>query len=159
MVTNVVGGLFGPKDDNKVEKELQVWTCACGNQTFSLFNDARVQCAYCEQIICDTCADEEGWRKVLPPSPEKAKQDSAGAMRIHSAGDVDLARARTWRHLEGWMKNGELEFIYGGDVKGATRAWVGIDNEKDRLALLEQLDDFRVYVEGLKFDGANNDDG
>lgn len=150
-MSNVVEGLFGPKDDNKVEQELQVWVCTCGNQTFSLFNDARVQCAYCNNIICDTCADQEGWRKVLPPSPDKAKQDTAGTMRIHSAGDVDLARARTWRHLEGWMKAGELEFIYGGDLKGGTRAWVGVDNEKDRASLLENLEDFTKYVRELTF--------
>lgn len=146
-MTNVIKPDFGKPE----EKELQVWVCTCGNSTFSLFNDARVQCAYCENIICDTCADEEGWRKVLLPSPERAAEDNHGTMRIHHTGDMNLARARTWRHLEGWMKSGELEFVYGGHVDGGTRAWVGIDNEKDRVALLEQLADFKKYVEELRF--------
>lgn len=147
-MTNVIKPDFGKPE----EKELQVWVCGvCDNSTFTLFNDARVQCAYCETIICDECTDREGWRRCLPESPERAAEDNHGTMRIMNVGDVELARARVWRQLDEWRKDGVLEFVHGGHVDGGTRSWVNIDNEKDREHLLEQLRSFQKYVEGLKF--------
>lgn len=147
-MTNIITPDFGKPSE---EKELQVWVCDCGNSTFSLFNDARVQCAHCGNIICDTCADEEGWRRVLPTSPATAAEDNNNTIRIMNVGDVELARARVWRQLDEWRRDGKLEFVYGGHVDGGTRSWVNIDNEKDREHLLEQLRSFQKYVEGLKF--------
>jgi hypothetical protein len=43
-VGDVVG--FEPK-----KKPQYCYTCACGNQTFVLRPDARVECSHCEQII------------------------------------------------------------------------------------------------------------
>lgn len=149
---------FGGKPE---EQELQVWVCGeCDNSTFVLFNDARIQCAYCQDIICDECTDREGWRRVLPPSPEKAKETDAGTVRQMHVGGVDIARARVFRQIEGWQKDGTIQFMYGGRNDGATGAWVGVDNEKDRDDLLGQLDNFRAYIAGLKFDeNASSDTG
>jgi len=153
VTDNIVKPEFGKVDKACTPvQEKQVWVCGeCDNRTFNLFNDSTIMCAYCEQVVCDTCADTEGWRKCLPPSPEHAAKDTKGTMQVHHTDAVEFARARTWRELEAWVKAGRLEFIYGGDIKGATRAWVGVDNDKDRASLLEQMQDFMKYVEGLKF--------
>lgn len=148
MDGSIITGLF---DKAEEKQELQVWVCGqCNNSTFSLFNNGTVACGHCNQIICDTCVDTEGWRKVLPPSPEIATRDTAGVVKVDAMGSAEFAQRAVFRDIEKWLKGGELEFVVGGNEKGGTRAWFNVVTAKDRESIAENIRGYVEHVEKME---------
>jgi hypothetical protein len=136
------------------EDEKYVFICGhCDNQTFNLFSDGTIGCAFCEHVMCASCSDPEqhpNWVKAagkLPDDRSTIPEPDPVKVSTHHFQDTSFAFKRVWRTLKGWMEKGEIMMLNAYNKDGAGESWFGIQDEDDRQLMLGRLDAITKHVE------------
>lgn len=122
--------------------------CNCGCETFALYADGGMKCAYCNDPVDPET--EKTWRERMPdPSPEelmKIEADDDVKVRNIFYGNPEMARRRVMRELSLWSDLNRMALVIGYNIDGTGQSWTSIETEEQREWVLRKIDSLRQYV-------------
>jgi DNA-directed RNA polymerase subunit RPC12/RpoP len=136
------------------EERLLLVCSNCNCRSWNLMGDGTIECANCSSILSMDRDDpaEMGWRRILenaPTDPESIKSlpDDRGTVNDVQTGDVNLARARTFRKIEEMYKKNEAAMMLAYREDGSSHAWFNVETKEQQEWVVRKLKEYVRHCE------------